>query len=282
MVKKEVVATLRAQALLLRKELLKLCNNTMIHIGGDMSAADFMTAIWQYAIRYDISDPKWEGRDRFILSKGHAAAVTSFSQAIRGCYKVDDIHDEYATDYGRFGMHSCNLINPYVDVSTGSLGHGMPISVGVALGLRQKNNYVNRTYVVMGDGELDEGTIWESALCAAQYKLGNLIAFVDRNRLQIDGSTEDVIKLEPLVDKWKAFGWNVKEINGHDMREIVDAIDNLPDPSSDMPTVIICNTIKGKNVDFMENKVGWHAGMLSDADYEKAIASVHTAYERGE
>ncbi len=282
MANKEIVERLRNQALLLRKELLKLCNNTMIHIGGDMSAADFMTAIWQYAMKYDTKDPKWEGRDRFVLSKGHAAAVTSFSQAIRGCYKIDDIHKEYATDYGRFGMHSCNLINPYVDVSTGSLGHGMPISVGVALGLRQKNNHTNRTYVVMGDGELDEGTIWESALCAAQYKLGNLIAFIDRNRLQIDGFTEDVIKLDPLAGKWTAFGWNVVEINGHNMYEIVDAIDNLPDPKSDMPTVIICNTIKGKNVDFMENQVGWHAGMLSDVDFEKAIASVQAAYERGE
>ena len=178
-------------------------------------------------------------------------------------------------------MHSCNLINPYVDVSTGSLGHGLPIAGGLAQGMRIKGNYTSRVYVLMGDGEQDEGSVWEAAMSCAQFKLGNIVAFIDRNGLQIDGFTEDEMKLEPLAQKWRDFGWNVYEIDGHTMEEIVDTMDTLPDPSSDVPTLIICKTVKGKDIDFMENQGGWHLGQLNDDDYAKAIASVTAAYERG-
>ena len=130
MAEQELVRRLEKAALETKLRLLDLCHQTLIHIGGDLSVCDMMTAIWQYAMRYDVKDPHWEGRDRFVLSKGHAAAVTSFSQAAIGCYDVEDIYKEYATDFGRFGMHSCNLANPYVDVSTGSLGHGLPVAGG--------------------------------------------------------------------------------------------------------------------------------------------------------
>ena len=179
-------------------------------------------------------------------------------------------------------MHSCNLCNPYVEVSTGSLGHGFPIASGIAKALKMKGNKESRVYVVMGDGELNEGTMWESAMLAPQLKLGNLVGFVDRNRMQFDGQTEDIIDIEPLVDKWKAFRWNVKEVDGHDLNALVDVVDSLPDPASDVPTIIICNTVKGKKVSFMENVWSWHAGQLSDEDYRKAIADVNAAYERGE
>ncbi len=281
MANEALVAELRKKALEMRKDVIKLCHQTAMHIGGDMSSADFITALWRHYLKYDPKDPHWEDRDRFILSKGHAAALTSFSQAAIGCYEKDEIYKEYATDYGRFGMHSCNLRNPYVDVSTGSLGHGFPIGGGVAMALRTKGNFTSRVYVVLGDGELDEGTVWEAAMSAANFKLGNLIAFVDRNGLQIDNFTEQEMALEPLADKWRDFGWNVVEIDGNDMAQIVETMEALPDPKSDKPTVIIGKTVKGKNIDFMENNGGWHLGMLNDADYEKALASVEAAYERG-
>ena len=277
----ETVEKLRAQALELRKYLIKLCRQVRIHIGGDMSAADLMTVLWQYALRYDEKDPEWENRDRFVLSKGHAAAVTSFAQAIRGCYAIEDVFSEYATDYGRFGMHSCNLINPYVEVSTGSLGHGLPVATGIAHALRLKNSD-SRAYVVMGDGETDEGSIWEAALYARRYKLGNLVGWIDRNYLQLGNTTEDGIALEPYADKWRSFGWNTIEVNGHNIAEMMDVADNLPSPHSSTPTVVICRTVKGRNISFMENKVNWHIGFLdTDELYEKALADVQAAYEGG-
>jgi transketolase len=269
MADQNVVNKLREQAFVLRKYLLKLCNQAMIHIGGDLSAADLMTVIWQYALKYDIKNPGWADRDRFVLSKGHASAVTNFSQAILGIYDIEEIFNEYATDYGRFGMHSCNLINKYVEVSTGSLGHGLPVSVGIAEAMRRKG-VKSRVYVVMGDGENDEGSIWEGAMYASQLGLGNLIGFIDRNGLQLDAKTEDEVKLEPLADKWRAFGWNAIEVNGHDIAVLVDTVDNLPSSDSDKPTVVICNTVKGKNVSFMENQTSWHAGMI-DTEFEMPL-----------
>lgn len=279
MADKALVQRMDKAALDTKMKLLDLCHQTLIHIGGDLSACDMMTAIWQYAMKYDVKNPRWEGRDRFVLSKGHAAAVTSFSQAAIGCYNVEDIYKEYATDFGRFGMHSCNLANPYVDVSTGSLGHGLPVATGLAAALKRKVSD-SRVYCVVGDGECGEGSIWEAALFARHYKLGNLAVFVDRNRFSFDGPTEEYMAMEPFADKWRAFGWNVVEINGHDMEQILDAIDNLPAVSSDVPTVIIGKTVKGHGVSFMENNVSWHAGTLNDADWEKAKAEITEAYER--
>lgn len=273
------VKRLEGLALNIRKDLLRLCNKVQIHIGGDLSVADVMTVLWQYKMKYDPQNPKWPERDRFILSKGHASAVTSLNQAILGCYQKEDIFNEYATDFGRFGMHSCNLINPHVEVSTGSLGHGLPVAVGMAAGMRLKGNNTSRVYVVMGDGEQDEGSVWEGAMAARQFKLGNIVAFVDRNHLQIDGSTEQVMDLEPFADKWTAFGWNVIVIPGNDIDAIVDVVDNLPAPTSLTPTMVICETAKGKGVAHMENEVNWHFGMLSDEDLADALQKLDDAYE---
>ena len=265
-------------ALETRLRLLDLCNRTVIHIGGDLSCCDLMTLIWQHLIRYDVKNPRWEGRDRFVLSKGHAAAVTSFSQAAIGCYQVEDIYKEYATDFGRFGMHSCNLENPYVDVSTGSLGHGFPVAAGMAAQLRAKGSG-SRVYTVVGDGECGEGSIWEAAMSSAHYQLGNLVVFIDRNRLSFDGPTEEYMALEPLADKWRAFGWNVIEVeDGNDMVQLLDATEKIPDVSSRVPTAILCNTVKGHGVSFMENQAGWHAGMISDEKLEIAREELQKAY----
>lgn len=279
MADKALVRRIDKAALDTKMKLLDLCHQTLIHIGGDMSVCDMMTAIWQYAMNYDVKNPRWEGRDRFVLSKGHAAAVTSFSQAAIGCYDVRDIYKEYGTDFGRFGMHSCNLANPYVDVSTGSLGHGLPVATGMAAALRKKGS-MSRVFCVVGDGECDEGSIWESAIFAHHYKLGNLVVFADRNGMSFDGNTEDYMSLEPFADKWSAFGWNVIAINGHDMEAIIEAIDSLPATDSHKPTIIIGKTVKGHGISFMENNPGWHAGCLNEEDWNKATDELTEACER--
>lgn len=265
------ITELKKAALEIRKNLLKLCSIQSIHIGGDLSITDVMTVLWQYQMNYDPIDIKNENRDRFILSKGHASAVTSFNQAAIGCFSADDVFKEYATDEGRFSMHSCNLVNPYVEVSTGSLGHGFPIACGMAAALKLKGNFDSRVYVVMGDGEQSEGSIWEAAMNAVHYKLGNLVAIIDFNKLEADGSIDDITSLGNIANKYRAFGWNVCEFDGHDISIIKDYFDKLPPANSDIPTVFICHTIKGKGISFMENKVKWHAGKITEEEYRECL-----------
>jgi transketolase len=276
----DTIRDLERAALEIRVNLLKLCNREVIHIGGDLSIADIMTVLWQYQMNYNPQNPQDESRDRFVLSKGHASAVTSFNQAAIGCFKSDDVIKEYATDQGRFSMHSCNLVNPFVEVSTGSLGHGMPVACGIAAGLRLKGNNISRVYTIMGDGEQSEGSIWEAALNAVKCKLGNLIAIVDFNGLEADGSLEDVTGLRDIAEKYRAFGWNVVEINGHSISEIKACFDHLPPVTSDVPTVIIAHTIKGFGVGFMQNEVRWHAGKITDEQLNESLDSLYKVYDR--
>ena len=261
-------------SLQIKRDLLTLCSQKSIHIGGDLSVADMMTVLWQYQMKYDPNNIHDENRDRFVLSKGHAAAVTSLNQAAIGCFDKEDFFVEYATNGGRFSMHSCKLVNPYVEASTGSLGHGLSIGAGMAEGLRRKGNKTSRVYVVMGDGEQSEGSVWEAAMNAAHYKLGNLVAILDRNGLEADGTTEELTELGDLTEKYRSFGWNVIEINGHHIRQIIDAFDKLPDPMTSMPTVIIGKTVKGNGVSFMENNVDWHAGKISQEQYQQALIEI--------
>ncbi len=279
MADRNLVKKLDHDAMQIRLKLLKLCEQTLIHIGGDLSVADIMTVIWQYAMKYDDQQPLWEDRDRFILSKGHASAVTSFCQAMKGCYTDDEIYNEYATDNGRFGMHSCNLLNPYVDVSTGSLGHGLPVATGIAQGLKLKGNNTSRVFVVMGDGEMNEGTMYEAMAAAKHFKLGNIVGFVDENGMQFDGCTKDIMDIGNIADKYRVWGWNTYEVDGHDIGKIVDIIDELPPPTFHAPTVIVCKTTKGKGADFMENSAKWHAGMINTEDYKKLEADIIASYE---
>lgn len=276
----ETIQQLEKAALDIRINLLKLCSKEAIHIGGDLSVTDIMTVLWQYQMRYNPENPKDEMRDRFILSKGHASAVTSFNQAAIGCFASEDVINEYATDQGRFSMHSCNLVNPYVEVSTGSLGHGMPIACGIAAGLRLKGNMLSRVYTIMGDGEQSEGSIWESVANAMRYKLGNLVAIVDFNGLEADGSIDEITGLGDIAEKYRAFNWNVVEINGNDIAEIKDAFDHIPEANSDIPTVIVARTVKGCGVHFMENQVRWHAGKITEEQLEEAVQALRTQYER--
>lgn len=255
----------------IRKCLLKLATIQNIHIGGDLSITDMMTGLWQYKMKYNPKNPGWDKRDRFVLSKGHASAVTSFNQAAIGCFDAQKVYDEYATDEGMFSMHSCNLVNPFVDVSTGSLGHGLPIACGIAAALKLKGNLENRVYVVMGDGEQSEGSIWEAVMNAVHYKLGNLIAIVDNNHIGGDDWLDVSTSLGDISKKYKSFGWETMVIDGNDMHEVIKVLDHLPDPNYDKPTVIICNTVKGKGVPFMENAPRWHTGKITEEQRDEAI-----------
>lgn len=270
---------LKKAALDIRLNLLKLCSRQNIHIGGDLSITDVMTVLWQYQINYDPKNIHDESRDRFILSKGHASAVTSFNQAAIGCFTAEDVINEYATDGGRFSMHSCNLVNPYVEVSTGSLGHGFPVATGIAAALRLKGNYKSRVYCVMGDGEQSEGSIWEAAMNAVHYHLGNLIAIVDNNGLEADGTIDEITDLGNIGSKYAACGWNVRNIDGNDIAVIKKEFDQIPSADSDIPTVIIAHTVKGKGVPFMENQVRWHAGKITEEQYLEASKLLKKQYE---
>lgn len=280
-IQSKTVEDLRRAALQIRKQLLKLCSIQSIHIGGDLSVADIMTVLWQYQMKYDPTNPKDEMRDRFVLSKGHASAVTSFNQAAIGCFPAEDVMQEYATDAGRFSMHSCNLVNPFVEVSTGSLGHGFPIACGMAAALRLKGNRTSRVYVVMGDGEQSEGSIWEAAMNAVHYQLGNLVAIVDFNGLEADGTLAEVTSLGDLAEKYRACGWNVQEFDGNDIAALKEHFDGLPTADARQPTVFVCHTIKGKGVPFMEHQVRWHAGKISNEQYESCIAHLDADYAEG-
>ncbi len=211
-----------------------------------------------------------------MLSKGHAGVCHAAILARKGYFDFELLR-EFNHFKSSFGMHLDSLKVKGVDVSTGSLGHGLPISVGLALGARvQKKSWL--TYCVLGDGECNEGSNWEAAMSAHHFKVTNMVTFVDRNKLMIDGPTEEIMGLEPFADKWKAFGWLVREINGHSFQEIAEAIEYARSENS-APVMIIANTVKGKGVDFMENEVKWHYGGLDTDLIEKAKQSRDRMYK---
>jgi transketolase len=245
------------------------------HIGGSMSMVEILTILYFKYLNVDPKKPQWEDRDRVVLSKGHGGVGYAPVLANKGYFPKDELK-EFNHFKSPFGMHLDGSKVKGVDVSTGSLGHGLSISVGLALGARlQKKPWW--TYCIMGDGECNEGTVWEAAMSAAHFKLNNLTAFVDRNKLMIDGRTEQVMNVEPFADKWKAFGWIVKEVDGHSFQELADAIDFSHNEKSG-PVMIIANTVKGKGVDFMEDNVKWHYGSIDSTLADKARKSVDKMY----
>ncbi len=273
MADQNTILKLKQQALEMRKLICRLSHQTTVHLGGDLSMADMMTALYLYKMRRDDRDVKWPGRDRFVLSKGHGSACLYFAMAMAGYGNIDEIFDTYGKLHSRYGMHPCKNHNPAMEISSGSLGHGLPICCGMARAAKEdrEKHYV---FVMMGDGEIQEGSVWEAAMAASHYKLGNLVALIDRNGISLSAPTEDEkrgLSLEPLAEKWKAFGWNVIEIDGNDMEEIVDALDRLPSEDSDIPTVIIGRTVKGKGVPMMENNENWHHGMLNDKELAEVL-----------
>ena len=272
---KPTVEELAATARALRVKLMQLSHGYAgpIHLGGDLSAADVITALFHYGLEIDPDDIANPARDRFVLSKGHAAVCMYITMSQRGFFPFEDIVATYGALDSAYGMHPCKVHLPGVECSTGSLGHGLPLAVGMAMAGRQSGE-PHRVVTLLGDGETGEGSVWEAAMAAHSAGLGNLVAFIDRNGQLMTSMGEELVKLEPYADKWRAFGWNVVVVDGHDMAALVDVIDGLPGPDSDTPTVVIAETVKGKGVDFMEGKLSWHAGSLTDADFEAALASL--------
>jgi len=242
------------------------------HIGGSLSILDILVTLYYSVLKYDAKNPQWPERDRFILSKGHGCIGLCPVLADVGYFPVEML-DTFNQLDSCFGMHPDGKKIPGVEISTGSLGHGLSIAVGIALAARL-DHAKHRIYCLMGDGELDEGMIWEAAMSAAHYKLGNLVGIVDRNGLSLDGKTEDVMALEPLAQKWEAFGWRVCQIDGHSFEELLDTFAKLPGSDDRQPTVIIAKTVKGKGVSFMENTIDWHYGNLDDKLRDQVLAEL--------
>ena len=238
------------------------------HPGGSLSAADIVTALYFDIMKHDPANPHWPDRDRFVLSKGHAAPVLYAALAECGYFPLDWLTTLRKTGACLQG-HTDSTLTPGVDVSAGSLGQGLSIGIGMALAARL-NNKDYHTYVLLGDGECDEGQVWEAAMFAPKYQLDNLTAIVDFNTLQLDGFTRDIMNLEPFMAKWAAFKWEVIEINGHDIQQIIDAIQQAKAVKG-RPTVIVAHTIKGKGVSFMENNVDWHGKAPNKSETEIAL-----------
>ncbi|MGL4905064.1 MAG: transketolase [Cetobacterium sp.] len=265
------------QATKIRKDIVQMiCKSKSGHPGGSLSAADIVTALYFSEMNIDPKNPKMEGRDRFVLSKGHAAPVLYSALAERGYFDralLDTLRAYGSPLQGHPDMKKV----PGVEISTGSLGQGLSVANGMALSARISNEDY-RTYILMGDGELQEGQVWEAAMTAAHYKLDSICAFIDCNNLQIDGNVDKIMGVEPLDKKWEAFGWNVIKIDGHDFKEIFDALDAAKKVKG-MPTVIIANTVKGKGVSFMENVCGFHGVAPTPEETVKAIAELEKVSE---
>jgi transketolase len=271
--KEELLDYLDDRAEWLRKEIIRISAIAGgSHLGGGLSMTDIIVALFYYKLNLKRGDPKWPDRDRFILSKGHGAVAYCPVLA-----DYDFFPREWLDTFNKldspFGVHPDMNKIPGIEMSTGSLGHGLSVSVGIALSARL-DRAEWRVFVLMGDGETNEGMVWEAAQSASHYKLGNLIALIDRNKLCLDGPTEEIMSIEPIQERWEAFGWRVFDVDGHDMEQLVDALDRVPSPNDTKPTLIIARTVKGKGVDFMENVPIWHYSGLDKEKSLEAIASI--------
>ncbi len=238
------------------------------HPGGSLSATDILTTLYFEVMNHRPEEPDWKHRDRFVLSKGHAAPALYGVLAESGYFPVEELMTLRQLG-SRLQGHPDMLKVPGVDASTGSLGQGLSIACGIALAAKIDRE-AHRIFAICGDGEVQSGQIWEAAMFASHHKLDNLIVFLDRNQLQIDGPTEDVISIEPIVSKWKSFGWHTQEINGHEIEEIVDAIDRAEEIDG-KPSMIIAHTVKGKGVTFMEGSLAFHGKAANDEQLEIAL-----------
>ena len=248
------------------------------HIGGSLSMTEILTILYYKYMNIDPKRPDWEERDRFVLSKGHGGMGHAVVLGHRG-YFDPNILREFNHFGSSFGMHLDANKVAGVDVSTGSMGHGLGQAVGLALGARQLGRSW-RVYCLVGDGECHEGSIWEAAMAAPHFGVNNLTCFVDRNHFCIDGNTEDVMALEPFAEKWAAFGWEIRQVDGHDFEQLADAIE-FAHGFQDRPVLIEATTVKGKGVDFMENEPAWHYGGLNGELIEKAKACIDRAVPQG-
>jgi transketolase len=263
------IRRLEVMAVTIRKHIIEMLYRAKSgHPGGSLSAVETLVALYFSHMNYDPKHPNDPDRDRFILSKGHAAPALYAVLAEAGYFSPEELVNLRRINCKLQGHPVCRYVNG-VEASTGSLGHGLSFSLGVALAgkLDGKKYHV---YCMLGDGETDEGQVWEAAAAASHYKLDNLIGLIDRNFLQIDGSTEEVLRLESVRDRWSSFGWHVIEIDGHDIRQILEALDEA-DATTKKPTMIILATVKGKGVSFMENNVDFHGVPPNEMEYHIAM-----------
>lgn len=260
---------LRHHAKEVRREIVKmLAEAGSGHTGGSLSAADIVSALYFYKMRHRPEDPAWRERDRFILSKGHAAPLLYAVLALSGYFDRGLLKTLRKIDSPLQGHPSSKMLKG-VEISTGSLGQGLSIANGIAMGLKL-DGINSRVYCLLGDGELQEGQVWEAAMTAAHYCIDNLCAIVDNNGLQIDGFCCDVMKIEPITEKWKAFGWNVIDVDGHAMDQIMNALDEAEGVKG-RPTVIVARTVKGKGVSFFEGKAEYHGIAPTKEELERAL-----------
>lgn len=258
----------------MRKDILSMIHAAKSgHPGGNLSAVEILAVLYKFCMNHSPEwdkSPDFQNRDRFILSKGHASAALYSILAECGYFPKEELLTFRKVGTRLQGHPSCRHLKG-IEVSTGSLGQGLSMACGVALGLKLDKNPAN-VFVLVGDGEMQEGSIWEAIMNASHHNLNNLIAFIDKNKLQIDGCTCEVKSIEPLDEKFEAFGWNVINIDGHNVEEIFDAVQSAK--TMDRPTAIIAETVKGKGVSFMENNCGWHGKAPNDEDFAKAMAEL--------
>jgi len=265
----ELIKDLEEKARRFRVQVIKMIYRAQSgHPGGSLSCMDILTALYFHHLRINPQEPAWENRDRFVLSKGHAAPALYVVLAELGYFPKETLFTLRQLGSILQG-HPDMRKTPGVEMSTGSLGNGLSVGIGMALGARlaRKNYHV---YALIGDGEVDEGGIWEAAMAASKYKLDNLTAICDFNRVQLDGPIEEIMPLDPLPEKWEAFNWNVIEMDGHNMGEILDALDKAKQVRG-RPTVIVAHTVKGKGVSFMEGKFQWHGNAPNEEEYKIAL-----------
>jgi transketolase len=269
MVDRAKLDSLKNTALEIRREIVTMVHRANSgHVGGSLGATEIVVALYYHIMKHRPKEPKWEDRDRFILSKGHCTPVIYAALADCGYFPKDDLKT-FRRPGSHLQGHPAQHKTPGIDAPTGTLGLGISTGVGMALGakLKKQKHYY---YILCGDGEIQEGQVWEAAMFANKYKLDNIIGFVDRNYLQTDGNSEDIMPLDPLRPKWESFGWRVYEIDGNDFNQIIETVEKAKTEKG-KPVMIIAKTVKGKGVSFMENVAGWHGTPPGQEDFDRAI-----------
>lgn len=265
----ELIRDLKKKAITIRQEIIKMTSKANSgHLGGSLSCVDILVALYFHQLKCNPQNPSWPDRDRFILSKGHAAPAFYATLALKGYFPKEELSTLRSIN-SRLQGHPDNRKTPGVEASTGSLGQGLSVGIGMALGFKLANrgNYV---YVLVGDGELNEGQMWEAAMFANHYKIDNITVLVDRNHGQNDGRTKEIMSLEPISTKWAAFGWNVLEVDGHNIKDILDILDRSME-NRGKPVAIIAETVKGKGVPLIEGNNDYHAKPLPDELVSQAV-----------
>jgi len=265
------IEALESMARKMRYDILRMGLQTGLngaHFGGGLSLVEIMAVLYLSVMRVNSAKPRWPERDRFILSKGHGAMAYYAALKQVGFVTDDELMTFKSNQTFLYGHPSMN-IDKGIEFSSGSLGLGLALGVGTAMGLLRRGNLASRVFVLMGDGECGEGSIWESAASASHFRLSNLVAIIDKNGLQYDGPTKDILNMDGMAEKWESFGWQARIVDGHNLAELLAAFDNL----SDKPTVIVANTVKGKGVSYMENNPAWHHNRLTQAQFDELALS---------